>query len=363
MAVSTAGASRLARSGATTASTRCGSAASSPRPARRSRSCSMCRPSWRAAFAYKAGQFLTFRLTIDGRHAAAVVLDVVLPRGRRRAAGDGQAGGRRASSRTGSPTRSPRVTCSNPPARPASSAWAPGRRHHRLRRRQRHHADLLAAEDGPRRRPSAGSACCTPTATARAPIFAGRTRRARRTLPGAADVVHHFDVEAGFVEARRRSGATSKGSRDLKSSSAGRPVHGPGRGDAARAAASARSASTSNGSRPLTRFRAASRRRPAKRGRRPHAGRDRAGRPGHTTAAHRPGTTILQTARQMGLTPPSSCEAGDCATCMGQLLEGSAHDARQQRADRRRSAEGWILTCQAVPDPPAVQVVYGYEED
>ena len=39
---------------------------------------------------------------------------------------------------------------------------------------------------------------------------------------------------------------------------------------------------------------------------------------------YRPGTTILQTARQMGLAPPFSCEAGSCATCMARLLEGTA---------------------------------------
>ena len=25
-------------------------------------------------------------------------------------------------------------------------------------------------------------------------------------------------------------------------------------------------------------------------------------------------------------------------------------------------AEGWILTCQSVPDPPAVRVIYGYDD-
>src|SRR5690606_7251651 len=40
------------------------------------------------------------------------------------------------------------------------------------------------------------------------------------------------------------------------------------------------------------------------------------------TAEHRPGTTILQTARQLGLDPPYSCEAGNCATCMARLVEG-----------------------------------------
>ena len=44
---------------------------------------------------------------------------------------------------------------------------------------------------------------------------------------------------------------------------------------------------------------------------------------GRTQATdHHPGATILQTARQMGMTPPFSCEAGSCATCMAKLIEG-----------------------------------------
>jgi ferredoxin-NADP reductase len=79
------------------------------------------------------------------------------------------------------------------------------------------------------------------------------------------------------------------------------------------------------------------------------------------TTTHRAGTTILQTARQMGLTPPSSCEAGDCATCMGRLLEGTATMRNNTALTDDEVAEGWILTCQAVPHPPLVRVIYGYD--
>ncbi len=77
---------------------------------------------------------------------------------------------------------------------------------------------------------------------------------------------------------------------------------------------------------------------------------------------HRAGTTILQTARQLGLTPPFSCEAGDCATCMGRLLEGTATMHVNNALTDDEVAEGWILTCQAVPDPPSVRVRYGYDD-
>jgi 3-ketosteroid 9alpha-monooxygenase subunit B len=78
------------------------------------------------------------------------------------------------------------------------------------------------------------------------------------------------------------------------------------------------------------------------------------------TAPHRPGTTVLQTARSMGLAPPFSCEAGDCATCMAKVLEGAADMFVNNALLDDEVAEGWILTCQAVPTTPTISVEYGY---
>ena len=84
---------------------------------------------------------------------------------------------------------------------------------------------------------------------------------------------------------------------------------------------------------------------------------------GRTDATdHRPGTTILQTARQLGLSPPYSCEAGSCATCMAMLVEGSATMLVNNALTDDEVADGWVLTCQATPSSPSVHVVYGYEE-
>ena len=80
------------------------------------------------------------------------------------------------------------------------------------------------------------------------------------------------------------------------------------------------------------------------------------------TAAHRAGTTILQTARSMGMIPPFSCEAGDCATCMAKLVEGSADMFVNNALMDDEVEDGWVLTCQAVPTSPTVHVIYGYEE-
>ena len=77
---------------------------------------------------------------------------------------------------------------------------------------------------------------------------------------------------------------------------------------------------------------------------------------------YRPGTTILQAARQMGLSPPFSCEAGSCATCMARLVEGTASMHVNNALTDDEVVGGWVLTCQAVPTSPLVRVAYDYEE-
>jgi ferredoxin len=73
---------------------------------------------------------------------------------------------------------------------------------------------------------------------------------------------------------------------------------------------------------------------------------------------HHPGTTILQTARQMGMAAPSSCESGSCATCMARLVEGEVKMHVNDALTDDEVTEGWILTCQSVPTSPSVHVVY-----
>jgi ferredoxin-NADP reductase len=76
------------------------------------------------------------------------------------------------------------------------------------------------------------------------------------------------------------------------------------------------------------------------------------------TTTHHPGATVLQTARQAGISAPSSCEAGDCATCMAQVIEGSVTMRVNNALTDDEVAEGWVLTCQAVPTSPTLHVVY-----
>ncbi len=79
------------------------------------------------------------------------------------------------------------------------------------------------------------------------------------------------------------------------------------------------------------------------------------------SAEHRPGTTVLQTARQLGLDPPYSCESGSCATCMAKLVEGTVTMHVNDALTDAEVDEGWVLTCQSVPTSSTVHVVYGFD--
>jgi ferredoxin-NADP reductase len=79
-----------------------------------------------------------------------------------------------------------------------------------------------------------------------------------------------------------------------------------------------------------------------------------------TTTAHVPGITLLEHARRAGLKPPFSCEAGNCATCMGRLEAGEVTMRVNNALDDDEVADGYVLTCQSVPLTPDVSVIYEY---
>jgi len=68
--------------------------------------------------------------------------------------------------------------------------------------------------------------------------------------------------------------------------------------------------------------------------------------------------TLLESARRAGLSPPFSCEAGNCGTCMAKLVDGKATMRVNDALDEDEVAEGYILTCQGVPDTESVTVEY-----
>lgn len=76
------------------------------------------------------------------------------------------------------------------------------------------------------------------------------------------------------------------------------------------------------------------------------------------TVTRKDGETLLESARRAGLTPPFSCEAGNCATCMAKVTAGHATLRQNEALTDDELAEGYVLTCQAVPDTNSITVDY-----
>lgn len=76
------------------------------------------------------------------------------------------------------------------------------------------------------------------------------------------------------------------------------------------------------------------------------------------TVRRMPNETLLESARRAGLSPPFSCEAGNCGTCMGKLVDGKATMRCNDALEDDEVADGYILTCQAVPDTDSISVSY-----
>ncbi len=72
-----------------------------------------------------------------------------------------------------------------------------------------------------------------------------------------------------------------------------------------------------------------------------------------------PGQTILQAAQEAGLDVPYACEEGICCTCRAKLYQGQVHMAVREALSDWEIEKGYILTCQAVPLTPEIDVEYG----
>ncbi len=70
------------------------------------------------------------------------------------------------------------------------------------------------------------------------------------------------------------------------------------------------------------------------------------------TVGLKAGETLLESGRRAGLSPPFSCEAGNCGTCMAKLTEGTAAMRVNDALDDDEVEEGYVLTCQAIPNGP-----------
>ncbi|MEN3039935.1 MAG: ferredoxin--NADP reductase [Bacteroidia bacterium] len=71
------------------------------------------------------------------------------------------------------------------------------------------------------------------------------------------------------------------------------------------------------------------------------------------------GQTLLTAAREAGLDPPYACEEGICCTCRAKLYKGQVHMAVREALSDWEIEKGFILTCQAIPLTPEVEIEYG----
>jgi len=76
------------------------------------------------------------------------------------------------------------------------------------------------------------------------------------------------------------------------------------------------------------------------------------------TIAYQAGDSVLEAARRAGLRPPFSCLRGNCATCMARLDAGSVTMRVNNALSAAEIDAGWVLTCQAIPTSPEVVVDY-----
>jgi len=81
-------------------------------------------------------------------------------------------------------------------------------------------------------------------------------------------------------------------------------------------------------------------------------------RRGKHRVPYRRGDTLLETARRAGLRPPASCESGNCGTCMARLKAGKAQMRVNNVLTPEEVAQGYILTCQGRPTEPGTIVDY-----
>ncbi|MBD2360897.1 MULTISPECIES: 2Fe-2S iron-sulfur cluster-binding protein [unclassified Anabaena] len=59
--------------------------------------------------------------------------------------------------------------------------------------------------------------------------------------------------------------------------------------------------------------------------------------------------TILSVADELGLDLPSSCHAGVCTTCAGQIISGTVDQADGMGVSPDLQKEGYVLLCVAYP--------------
>lgn len=72
----------------------------------------------------------------------------------------------------------------------------------------------------------------------------------------------------------------------------------------------------------------------------------------------RPGEAVIDAALRAGVRAPYACKGGMCCTCRAHLVEGEAPMATNYSLEPWELAQGYILTCQAVPSSRRIVVDY-----
>ncbi len=70
------------------------------------------------------------------------------------------------------------------------------------------------------------------------------------------------------------------------------------------------------------------------------------------------GKTVLDALLDLNYEPPYSCTSGSCSTCMAKVLKGSVSMDECYALDDDEIEEGYVLTCQARPTSPEVEITY-----
>jgi len=71
-----------------------------------------------------------------------------------------------------------------------------------------------------------------------------------------------------------------------------------------------------------------------------------------------PGTPILDGAQRARADLPFACKGGVCGTCRARVTDGKVTMRRNFALEDSELADGYVLTCQSLPDTPAVTVDY-----